>query len=109
MNSAVTNMAVMMGAMQIAKRIPFDEQPQFLLYARIVYISAQVICLLINYFISLKVRTLCCLHQRFPAYSSSPPRLRLRRLFLRLTDQEGKRPHRAEICLSQVAHVAGTG
>lgn len=56
MNSAVANMAVMMGAMQIAKRIPFEEEPQYLLYARVAYISAQVICLLINYFISLKVK-----------------------------------------------------
>lgn len=48
-------MAVMMGAMQVAKRIPFEEEPQYVLYARIAYVTAQVLCLLVNYFISLKV------------------------------------------------------
>ncbi|PWN30664.1 putative PHO88-involved in phosphate transport [Jaminaea rosea] len=46
----------MQGAMQVAKRIPFEEEPQYLLYARVAYVSAQVICLLINYFISLKIK-----------------------------------------------------
>lgn len=55
MSGAVANMAVMMGAMQVAKRIPFEEEPQYVLYARIAYVTAQVLCLLVNYFISLKV------------------------------------------------------
>lgn len=55
MNAAVTNLAFMMGAMQVAKRIPFDENPEYLTYARIVYVAAQVVVLLINYFISMKV------------------------------------------------------
>lgn len=49
------HLRAMQGAMQVAKRIPFEEEPQYLLYARVAYVSAQVICLLINYFISLKV------------------------------------------------------
>jgi hypothetical protein len=55
MNAAVTNMALMMGAMQLSKKIPFEE-PQVVLYARVAYISAQILCLLINYFISVKVK-----------------------------------------------------
>ena len=31
MNAAVTNMAIMFGAMQVAKRIPFDENPEYVL------------------------------------------------------------------------------
>ncbi|CAO1624060.1 unnamed protein product [Sympodiomycopsis kandeliae] len=56
MNAAVTNLAFMMGAMQVAKRIPFEENPEYLTYARIVYVAAQITVLLINYFISMKIK-----------------------------------------------------
>lgn len=55
MNAAVTNMAVMMGAMQVAKRIPFEEEPVYIVYARVAYISAQLLVLLINFYMSMKV------------------------------------------------------
>ncbi|PWN50385.1 putative PHO88-involved in phosphate transport [Violaceomyces palustris] len=56
MNAAVTNMAVMFGAMQIAKRIPFEENPDYILYARAAYVAAQLTCLAIFYFCSIKVK-----------------------------------------------------
>lgn len=59
MNAAVTNLAFMMGAMQVAKRIPFEENPEYVTYARIAYVGAQVVVLLINYFISMKVSLVC--------------------------------------------------
>lgn len=49
-------LAFMFGAMQVAKRIPFDEQPEYIIYARIAYATAQAICLLINYFCAWKVK-----------------------------------------------------
>lgn len=56
MNAAVTNMAVMFGAMQVAKRIPFDENPEYVRYAQFAYIASQVLCLGIFYFCSLQVK-----------------------------------------------------
>lgn len=59
MNAAVTNMAVMFGVMQIAKRIPFDEQPEYVLYARIGYLCSQLACLAVFYFCSIQVCLVC--------------------------------------------------
>lgn len=56
MNAAVTNMAVMFGAMQVAKRIPFDENPEYVRYAQLVYITSQLLCLAVFYYCSIQVR-----------------------------------------------------
>jgi Phosphate transport (Pho88) len=48
-------MALMFGAMQVAKKIPFDDNPDLVTYARIGYISAQLLCLGVFYFCSIKV------------------------------------------------------
>ncbi|PKI84554.1 hypothetical protein MVES_001745 [Malassezia vespertilionis] len=37
MSAAVTNMAVMFGAMQVSKRIPFEDHPEYVHYARMAY------------------------------------------------------------------------
>lgn len=56
MNAAVTNMAVMFGAMQVAKRIPFDENPEYVRYAQLVYVTSQLLCLAVFYYCSIQVR-----------------------------------------------------
>ncbi|WFD34062.1 phosphate transporter (Pho88) [Malassezia cuniculi] len=56
MNAAVTNMAVMFGAMQIAQRIPFDDKPEYVTYARTGYICAQLTCIAVYYFCSIQVK-----------------------------------------------------
>lgn len=49
-------MAFMFGAMQVAKRIPFEDNPDYLLYARISYVSAQLLCLSIFYYCSMRIK-----------------------------------------------------
>lgn len=56
MNAAVTNMAVMFGVMQFAKRIPFDDKPEYVTYARIGYVLAQLGCLAVFYFCSIQIK-----------------------------------------------------
>lgn len=56
MNAAVTNMAVMFGVMQLAKRIPFEENPDYVTYARIGYLVAQLACLAVYYFCSIQIK-----------------------------------------------------
>ncbi|WFD30919.1 phosphate transporter (Pho88) [Malassezia sp. CBS 17886] len=56
MNPAVTNMVVMFGAMQATKRIPFEEKPEYVTYARIGYVIAQLLCLAVFYYCSLKIK-----------------------------------------------------
>lgn len=55
MSAAVTNMVVMFGAMQLSKRIPFEENPEYVNYARCFYVAAQLTCLAIFYFCSIQV------------------------------------------------------
>ena len=55
MNAAVTNMAVLFGAMQVANRIPFDDHPEYVTYARICYATSQLLCLAVFYYCSLQV------------------------------------------------------
>jgi len=57
MNAAVTNMAVLFGAMQVANRIPFDDHPEYVTYARICYATSQLLCLAVFYYCSLQVRS----------------------------------------------------
>ena len=59
MNAAVTNMAVMFGAMQVSKRIPFDENPEYVRYAQLVYVTSQLLCLAVFYYCSIQVRVTC--------------------------------------------------
>ena len=56
MNAAVTNMAVMFGVMQMAKRIPFEDNPEYVLYARVGYVAAQLACLAVFYFCSIQIK-----------------------------------------------------
>lgn len=56
MNAAVTNMAVMFGAMQLAQRIPFDDNPDYVTYARTGYVCSQLACLAVFYFCSIQVK-----------------------------------------------------
>lgn len=49
-------MAVMFGAMQLAKRIPFDDQPEYVRYAQIAYVASQLLCLAVFYFCSLQIK-----------------------------------------------------
>ncbi|WFD19012.1 phosphate transporter (Pho88) [Malassezia caprae] len=49
-------MAVMFGAMQIAKRIPFDDKPEYVRYAQLAYVLSQLLCLGVFYFCSLQVK-----------------------------------------------------
>ncbi|QRV74764.1 inorganic phosphate transporter PHO88 [Ceratobasidium sp. AG-Ba] len=55
MNPAVTNLMVSLGAMQVARKIPFED-PQVLQWVRIGYIAAQVICLATFYVVSAKIK-----------------------------------------------------
>ncbi|KAL9932227.1 hypothetical protein V8E36_008999 [Tilletia maclaganii] len=56
MNAALGNVAIMLGANQLVKRIPFDEHPEYVNYARIAYISAQLLCLLVFYICSIRIK-----------------------------------------------------
>ncbi|KAG9103000.1 hypothetical protein FRC06_000535 [Ceratobasidium sp. 370] len=53
MNPAVTNLMISLGAMQVARKIPFDD-PQVLHYVRFGYIASQIICLATFYVIKAK-------------------------------------------------------
>ncbi|KDN46999.1 putative PHO88-involved in phosphate transport [Tilletiaria anomala UBC 951] len=56
MSAAITNMALMFGAMQVAKKIPFDDNPEIVVYARLGYVSAQLLCLGVFYYCSIRVK-----------------------------------------------------
>ena len=49
-------MAVMFGTMQMAKRIPFEESPEYVTYARVGYLCAQLACLAVFYFCSIQIK-----------------------------------------------------
>jgi len=55
MNGAVGNLAISLGAMQVARKIPFDD-PQVLLYARIGYVATQLSILGLYYYISMVIK-----------------------------------------------------
>ncbi|KAG8745106.1 hypothetical protein FRC10_008717 [Ceratobasidium sp. 414] len=55
MNPAVTNLMISLGAMQVARKIPFDD-PQVLQYVRFGYVASQVICLATFYVVSYKIK-----------------------------------------------------
>lgn len=60
----VEQLAFMFGSMQVAKLIPFDDNPEYIMYARAAYVIAQLACLLINYYCTFRVRTRCCVGKR---------------------------------------------
>jgi len=55
MNSQMQNLVLSLGAMQVARKIPFDD-PDVLLYVRIAYVAVQVIILASYYYVSLKIK-----------------------------------------------------
>ncbi|ORY24668.1 inorganic phosphate transporter Pho88 [Naematelia encephala] len=54
-NPAITNLVISLGAMQVARRLPLDD-PQFLTYLRVGYLSSQVLAIAIYYFITMMIR-----------------------------------------------------
>jgi len=55
MNAATSNLAISLLVMQVARKIPFDD-PEVLLYARIGYVSAQLIVLAVYFVCSSKIK-----------------------------------------------------
>ncbi|KAI0750316.1 inorganic phosphate transporter [Daedaleopsis nitida] len=55
MNPAVSNLVISLGAMQVARKIPFDD-PQTLLYVRIAYVSVQAIVLGAYFYVGLQIK-----------------------------------------------------
>ncbi|KAH7910521.1 inorganic phosphate transporter [Hygrophoropsis aurantiaca] len=55
MNSGVQNIVISLGAMQVARRIPFDD-PDVLNYVRIGYITSQIVILGAYFFVSYKIK-----------------------------------------------------
>ncbi|KAF9474944.1 PHO88-related membrane protein [Pholiota conissans] len=55
MNAGVQNLVISLGAMQLARKIPFDD-PVVLNYVRVGYVVSQVIVLAIYYYVSLAIK-----------------------------------------------------
>jgi len=55
MNAGVQNLVISLGAMQLARKIPFDD-PQTLTLIRIAYVGVQLAVLAVYYFISLQIK-----------------------------------------------------
>jgi hypothetical protein len=55
MNSGIQNIVISLGAMQVARRIPFDD-PEVLNYVRIGYVTSQAIIMGVYFYVSYKVR-----------------------------------------------------
>jgi len=51
----MTNLAVSLGAMQLARKIPFED-PEVLMYVRIAYVGVQIFVLGLYYFVSRKIK-----------------------------------------------------
>ncbi|KAI0280690.1 inorganic phosphate transporter [Russula aff. rugulosa BPL654] len=56
MNAPMQSLAISLGVMQLARKIPFDN-PQVLDYVRIAYVASQAFALLVYYYTSSKVRS----------------------------------------------------
>ncbi|KAF9459625.1 inorganic phosphate transporter [Collybia nuda] len=56
MNSAIQNLVISLGAMQVARKIPFED-PQVLRYVRVAYITTQAIILGVYYITSRKIQS----------------------------------------------------
>ncbi|KDR72424.1 hypothetical protein GALMADRAFT_270806 [Galerina marginata CBS 339.88] len=55
MNAGVQNLVISLGAMQLARKIPFDD-PVTLNYVRVGYVSVQLIMLAVYYYVSLTIK-----------------------------------------------------
>ncbi|KAK0485032.1 inorganic phosphate transporter [Armillaria novae-zelandiae] len=55
MNAGIQNLVISLGAMQVARKIPFDD-PDVLNYARIGYVATQFIILGIYYYVSMTIK-----------------------------------------------------
>ncbi|KAI0258103.1 inorganic phosphate transporter [Gloeopeniophorella convolvens] len=55
MNAPMQNLAISLGVMQLARKIPF-ENPQVLDYVRIGYVASQVVALAVYYYTSIKIK-----------------------------------------------------
>ncbi|KAI1786578.1 inorganic phosphate transporter [Ganoderma leucocontextum] len=55
MNPAVQNLVISLGAMQLAKKVPFDD-PQVLTYVRIAYVATQVIVLGVYFYVGQQIK-----------------------------------------------------
>jgi len=55
MNPQVQNLVITLGAMQVARKIPFDD-PDVLLYVRIAYVVVQLIIFAAYYYTSMKIK-----------------------------------------------------
>ncbi|GJE85602.1 inorganic phosphate transport PHO88 [Phanerochaete sordida] len=55
MNAATSNLVISIGAMQVARKIPFDD-PQVLNYVRVAYVVVQLAVLGVYYFITSKIK-----------------------------------------------------
>jgi len=55
MNPQIQNIVISLGAMQVARKIPFED-PQVLLYVRVAYVVVQVIILGTYYYVSMKIK-----------------------------------------------------
>ncbi|KAG6911733.1 hypothetical protein DXG01_007983 [Tephrocybe rancida] len=56
MNAGMQNIVISLGAMQVARKIPFED-PQVLVYVRIAYVVAQLIVVGTYYYTSLKIKS----------------------------------------------------
>jgi len=55
MNPQIQNLVITLGAMQVARKIPFDD-PDVLLYVRIAYVAVQLIIFGAYYYTSMKIK-----------------------------------------------------
>jgi len=56
MNAQFASLALSLIAMQVARKIPMDSDPNVLLYVRVGYIASQLFCLGAYYYISMKIK-----------------------------------------------------
>jgi len=55
MNAQLGNLGISLAAMQLARKIPFED-PQVLLYVRIAYVSVQIIVMGVYYWVSMQIK-----------------------------------------------------
>ncbi|THH03208.1 hypothetical protein EW145_g6440 [Phellinidium pouzarii] len=55
MSTAIQNLVISLGAMQLARKINFED-PEVLTYVRVGYVSVQLIVLAVYYYISMKIK-----------------------------------------------------
>ena len=50
-----TNLVIILGMMQVSKRVPFDD-PQVLMGVRILYVVSNLLIFALNYYIGMKIK-----------------------------------------------------